>query len=77
MAHGKSMVLENSLEVNHGFEPPFMHPQAPWEEFCTVDNATCAMDAVEEIIRSMHLTERPGEKPFMSGMATYSMTDKS
>lgn len=73
IAHGKSVMLEETREVGSGFQPPPMHPRAHWEEFCTTKNAIQVMNDVDEIIHRLHKAAGLGDDPFRGGIAIFSV----
>ena len=76
IAHGKSFVLQETRDVPLSFIPPFQHPPAPWEEYCTVDNAERAMEDVGSAIADLHKAAGYGDAPFLSGRSTFSLISK-
>ncbi|MVF22778.1 hypothetical protein EVC37_14315 [Methylocaldum sp. BRCS4] len=76
IAHGKSVILEESKEVSSKDEPHRHTPKAHWEEYCTESNAKRAEEDVSAIIKEMHEAAELGDYPFIHGVGVGSISLK-
>lgn len=76
IAHGKSVILREAKEVNSWTEPSDHRPQAPWEEYASLENAERARKDISAIIKELHIAAGLGDYPFLHAPAIGSMTLK-
>lgn len=75
IVHGKSEVLYiRDKRVNVDYEPPFLSPQAHWEECSTLENAKRVKQDVWEIITELHKSAGLGNHPFIAGPSSGSLS---
>jgi hypothetical protein len=83
IAHGKTVLLKSETRtevVGDGFfdNPDHDLPEAPWEKYCTLENARRAVEDVEGIIRMLHkaagMEGDPFRSPSTSGVLATSIT---
>jgi hypothetical protein len=76
IAHGKSIVLKASKEVDAYDEPHEHMPKAQWEEYCTTGNAARAKEDISAVIVELHEAAGLGDYPFIHGVGISSLTLK-
>ena len=76
IAHGNSVLLNETKEV-HSSEDPFNHiPKAKWQEYCNLKNAQRAKEDIESIIKELHQCAGLGNYPFMDSLGIAGITKK-
>ncbi len=74
VAHGKSQIIKESRIVGADFDPRFEGPRTQWEEYCTPENATRAIDDVSEVLEWLHSHSGIDHHVFISGMTLSSVS---
>jgi hypothetical protein len=76
IAHGMSVVLKNSKDVNSDDEPYQHIPRAAWEEYSTIENAERAREDISAVIVELHKAAGLGAYPFIHGVGIGSVSMK-
>jgi len=77
IAHGRSVLLNETKEV-HSSEDPIDHiPKAEWQEYCDLKNAQRAKEDIESIVEELHECAGLGKYPFMDSVGIGGITVKS
>jgi hypothetical protein len=74
LAHGRTEVLKAEKQINAEDDPWTHLPKTDWEEFCTLPNALRAREDIGAVIALLHKAAGMGDRPFMHGSATSSVT---
>ncbi len=76
IAHGKSLVLNETKAVSSQDDPHEHAPKTEWEEYCEINNAKRAKEDISKIITELHKAAGLGDYPFIHGMAIGDITLK-